>query len=270
MKDLTLFEINTHTEIKSDFGLYYCGKRINTQNHIYGPEIRKHYLFVFVNKGEAVLHTKKGDIPFGTGDLLIMFPGEKIHYTTSTSWNIQWVGLYGESIDKFMKQLNVDKSHPIVSVVIPQKIEKILEDLYMYSKENTYSSEFMQTSLIYSFFAALFEQVNVKNIDDYVCRAKKIIDYNYDIITVDKLSKSLHLNPSYLSRIFRKKEKISPKQYILNQKMERAKSLLLTDLPLTEISSSVGFSDSLYFSRIFKQYEGINPTVYRKQHKDKT
>ena len=50
MYDNTMFE--KHTEIfKGDIGMYYCGKRIGTKNHVYGPEIRSHFLFVLVEKG---------------------------------------------------------------------------------------------------------------------------------------------------------------------------------------------------------------------------
>ena len=54
MADETLFE--KHTEIfNGDMGMYYCGKRTGTKNHVYGPEIRSHFLIVLVEKGSAVL-----------------------------------------------------------------------------------------------------------------------------------------------------------------------------------------------------------------------
>ena len=76
MSDATLFE--KHTEIfNGDIGMYYCGKRISTKNHIYGPEIRSHFLIVLVEKGNAVLYRDENEILFKDKDMLVMFPEKK-------------------------------------------------------------------------------------------------------------------------------------------------------------------------------------------------
>ena len=61
MNDTTLFERHSDS-FTSNIGLYYCGKRIETKNHVYGPEIRSHYLIVFVEKGKATLYRNKQKI----------------------------------------------------------------------------------------------------------------------------------------------------------------------------------------------------------------
>ena len=48
MNDSTMLERHTDLYSQGDIGMYYCGKRINTFNHEYGPMIRDHYLFVLV------------------------------------------------------------------------------------------------------------------------------------------------------------------------------------------------------------------------------
>ena len=87
--DSTLFQKACDLYENTDIGMYYCGKRVGTQNHIYGPEIRNYYLFVLVNKGEATLFHKNGAIKFGSHDMLIMCPGEKIHYVAETPCRTQ-------------------------------------------------------------------------------------------------------------------------------------------------------------------------------------
>ena len=78
MKDTTMFEQLMELHFQNEIGMYYCGKRIETLNHTYGPEIRNHYLFVLVNKGTAVMCDRE-DVHFGERDLLIMLPNERIH-----------------------------------------------------------------------------------------------------------------------------------------------------------------------------------------------
>ena len=83
MPDHTLFE--KHTEgFSSDIGMYYCGKRVGTKHHVYGPEIRSHFLIVLVEKGSAVLYRDQGSLSFQDHDMLVMFPREKIYYRAQT------------------------------------------------------------------------------------------------------------------------------------------------------------------------------------------
>ena len=42
--------------------MYYCGRRIKTKNHVYGPEIRSHFLLLLVEEGCAVLHAERFSI----------------------------------------------------------------------------------------------------------------------------------------------------------------------------------------------------------------
>lgn len=265
MNKNTMQERLTELHFKSDVGMYYCGKRYETPNHTYGPEIRTHYLFVLVNKGSAVLYGKN-EINFGEHDLLIMLPNEKIQYKALEPWTISWLGLYGETIDKFIKILGVTPENPIIHISLYNELNSIVEKIYTLSKELTLSSKVSITSLIYEFFSVLVQNsVNIKR-NDPIKSALKIIDYNYSSqISVEQIAESLTLNTAYFSRIFTKQVGISPKQYLLNKKIERAKELLkMTDASIGEIANSVGYEDQLYFSRIFKKHVGISPNEYRK------
>ena len=69
---------------------------------------------------------------------------------------------------------------------------------------------------------------------------------------------------SYLSSIFKDFHKISPKEYLLEVRMKRAKELLeTTDQPIKIIAYSVGYLDPLHFSKAFRQYYDCSPSQYR-------
>ncbi len=266
MKDNTLFEKKTDLHYKTDIGIYYCGKRINTKNHTYGPEIRNHYLFVLVNSGEAVLYGKN-KITLKEHDLFVMCPNEKIYYKATTPWSIQWVGLYGNTIEEYVQKLRISGSNPVFHVALYSELESIMNKLYSIAANPSTASELMQISLIYNFFSVLFECSDYKYKTDPIAAAINIIDYNFNNnITVNSLAKSVNLDHSTLTRKFTADVGISPKQYILNKRIEYAKELLLnTNASIFEISNSAGFSDQLYFSRLFRIKEGISPSEYRKK-----
>lgn len=267
MKDTTLFQLGSDLHENTDIGMYYCGKRIKTINHSYGPEIRNYYLFVLVNEGQATFFHKSGAIKLESNDLLVMCPGEKIHYIANTPWSIQWIGLYGQTVEKYMKLLSIDGNHPIVKVKEYYEMKRLLDDLYeMIGEKNEYS-RCRQIALIYQFFSLLFGNVSQKSNVDITESAKRIIDYNFDKnITVNDIAKMLYVSPEYLTRQFSEKYKIPPKDYLTEKKIESAKKLLRESTAnIMEISHSVGYSDQLYFSRLFKNKTGFSPTEYRKQ-----
>lgn len=261
----TMQERLTELHFKNDIGMYYCGKRYETPNHTYGPEIRTHYLFVLVNKGSAVLYNKK-ERHFGEHDLLIMLPNEKIHYKALEPWTISWLGLYGETIDKFIKILGVTPENPIIHISLYNELQSIVEKIFALSNELSFSSKISITALIYEFFSVLVQNSDNIKRNDPIKSALKIIDYNYSSqISVEQIAESLALNTSYFSRIFANQVGISPKQYLLNKRIERAKELLeMEEVSIGEVATSIGYEDQLYFSRIFKKHVGVSPNEYKK------
>ena len=265
MKDTTLFQFSSDLHDYSDLGMYYCGKRVKTLNHSYGPEIRNYYLFVLVNEGEATFFHKNATVKLKKHDLLVMCPGEKIHYIAETPWSIQWVGLYGQTVEKYMRILSIDGSRPIVKVTEYYELEKILDELYYLIGERNEYSRCRQIVLIYQFFSVLLRNSNRKATADISGSAKRIIDYNFDKnITVRGIADMLYLSPEHLTRQFVDKYKISPKEYLIEKRIELAKKLLReSNASVMEISNSVGYNDQLYFSRIFKKKTGLSPFKYR-------
>ena len=188
MKDKTLFENHSDFHENTDIGMYYCGKRIGTLCHSYGPEIRNYYLFVLVNKGEADFFDKSGVVKLREHDMLVMCPGEKIHYTANTPWSIQWVGLYGQTVEKYMKLLSISGDNPIVKIKKYYEMENVLEEFYEMSICQTEQLRCKQMELIYRFFSLLWEKDQKLIEHDIADSAKKIIDYNFDRdITIKKL-----------------------------------------------------------------------------------
>lgn len=95
-----------------------------------------------------------------------------------------------------------------------------------------------------------------------------IIDYiSWHIaesIHVEQIADYYGYNPHYLSTMFRKISGIPLKAYIINQKIELAKSLLIdTNDPISQIAYSIGFRDNHNFSSCFRKNTGLTPTEYR-------
>jgi len=82
------------------------------------------------------------------------------------------------------------------------------------------------------------------------------------------LSEKLGLSQSYIALLFKKELACKPSEYINNVRVTVAKTILSeTDMPVSEISEKVGYSDVYYFSKIFKKIIGVPPSKIR-SHKN--
>ena len=87
-------------------------------------------------------------------------------------------------------------------------------------------------------------------------------------ITLEEIADKLHITPEYLGTQFHKVMGITFSTYMKNVKMAKAKELLIgTQLKLYEIAQKVGYTDSKYFSKVFKEAFGQLPADYRKTHR---
>ncbi|NQX67391.1 response regulator [Paenibacillus alba] len=83
-------------------------------------------------------------------------------------------------------------------------------------------------------------------------------------LSLEYLSKRVHLSASYLSHTFKKATGVSVVKYINQYRMEQAKAYLdQSNYKINDVYKMVGFSDLSYFGLMFKQYFGVTPTQYR-------
>ena len=96
----------------------------------------------------------------------------------------------------------------------------------------------------------------------------RILDYIHENpslnLKAQDIATKFGYNEKYLSRLFKTITGLSLKQYILQQKIEDANHYLEeTELPITEIAFSLGFSDAHNFMKLYKKETGLTPTEYR-------
>lgn len=98
------------------------------------------------------------------------------------------------------------------------------------------------------------------------------LQYIHDLIgeplAIKEVARHVHLNPSYLSVLFKEEAGLNFIEYVTRLRIKKAKELLLeSDLGLDIISERIGLQTTSYFIRIFKKYEEVTPKQYREQNK---
>jgi two-component system response regulator YesN len=95
---------------------------------------------------------------------------------------------------------------------------------------------------------------------------KSYIDSNLAMVSLQAIADHVSLHPVYVSKLFRKLCDISISDYLLKLKMEHALAFLRdTGDKVYEISEKLGYSNSQYFIKVFKDYYGMTPQEFREK-----
>ena len=126
-------------------------------------------------------------------------------------------------------------------------------------------------SSLYTMLADIFENTAEQNLDKNKQIIKPAIDYitsDYsNEITLNLLAQKCMMSVTNFRRIFKTVYGVSPIEYLIKMRLDRAKQLLLhTTLTIGEISQLCGFSEVSYFSRTFKKRYNKTPLEYRNKN----
>lgn len=120
-------------------------------------------------------------------------------------------------------------------------------------------------SLFYEMLHELSQQENAGELHG----ALKYIYENYHLpeITNARLAEECRISEVYFRRLFKERFQVSPKQFIIALRLQKAKQLLSEGgQKIWAISEACGFASAYHFCRAFKQHTGMTPNQFRKQN----
>lgn len=124
---------------------------------------------------------------------------------------------------------------------------------------------------VFSTFYSLLEKTAAMQRDnDPLLPAIRCIEENLTDPSLNNLNlaEAANISETYLRKLFHGQYHTTPKQYILEQRLQKAKLLLAdTSLSVTEISEKCGFSSVYHFCKAFKTRTGVTPTGYAESHR---
>lgn len=200
-----------------------------------------------------------------------------IHFTMEMPSGLNIYSLYRvlskiKAIDNdpalFHKCLKLNPGHEL-----PHHDPKVYQSKLWMNKEISYSSlaHYLETTAI---IAQLFSRF-VK--DEKSGNISKIANQNFQNILifiqkniareilVSQLAEMSFISKDHFTRNFKAMTGMSPREYIIRKRLEKAKLLLLTtNYSLSEIISETGFKTTAYFCRVFKKYTSFTPEEFRK------
>lgn len=101
---------------------------------------------------------------------------------------------------------------------------------------------------------------------------EKVVRYlsakHADKTSLQKVAGHFHINPSYLSSLFKQEMGLGFTEHLCHIRIKEAKRLLTdTNLTMVDIAQKCGFDDQSYFTKVFRKLEATTPKEYRKSHR---
>ncbi|RKP57330.1 response regulator [Cohnella endophytica] len=176
-------------------------------------------------------------------------------------------------------QLPVDFTYAIIMSVVSMclsyitemggNIETILGDDFrpyqQIKKIASLDESFQWLSQLFGQTISHYREQKVSRVQKIARNVQEFIEEHYvdSELSVENIAKHLHLDSSYIRKVFSKEFNMNIAEFITQVRMKQAKLLMDTDnMKMQELSERVGYSDAGYFSKVFKKYCGILPSEY--------
>jgi AraC-like DNA-binding protein len=234
------------------------------------------YHFVFITEGRGIFESKTaGKININPGDGFCLFPGEWHRYKPlkQVGWTENWIGFSGTIPDLIMKEYFFDKKQPLVRKCANIQVMNLLKSTSQLVSEQPYGFQRLASGLCMQLIAEMYNaKQGIKQTDQQnslISKAKYIIHNQInEHIDFQAMAENMGISYSTFRRDFKRQTGLSPLQYHLLLKIEKAKELLInTELKAKEIAYKLGFDSDYYFCRLFKQKTGISPAQFRAQRR---
>jgi len=232
------------------------------------PTGRRDIYFIYVTRGTMTVYTDTIQRQVSAGDIVIFPPNKpyKYTYTKGESLNYLWIHFTGSYAERILKDCCL---YPLPFFGIAS------EDCHLPDKFRRLFDKFdRRDPLARQKVAVCAEEIILEAAEACSSEKKKnrplerSIRYIHSAysqkLSIPQLAAMENLSNSRYIALFNKHMGMSPSAYILELRLNYACELLKsTDMSIKQVGHLVGYTDSHFFSKIFKKYTGISPTEYK-------
>lgn len=255
-----------------DFLVTDLGYFPNASGHaVHRPDGTRCYVLIFVEDGEGWLELGDRHYTLRRGEALLI-PFLKPHAYGAASkdpWKIYWFHFSGKGAEALLRWSDFSENSPVCASTgidgLRRQFRTALDAVERgYTDHSLLELSRVLINVLTQFHARPRTQTQSRSSD----RIEQIMEYMR--ANADKpealadYARRSGLSVSRFSDTFRKHCGVSPMTYLTELRIQRACELLdNTDLQVNEIADRLGFSDALYFSRIFRKHAGMTASAYR-------
>ena len=231
------------------------------------------YLFFTVVSGSGELVYEGRTFPLTAGDCVFIDCHKPYSHTTDVDlWTLKWIHFYGPTMANIYGKYQERGGRPTFT---PESdtFSSLWSSLFSLSTVQDYMRDMRINAELGNLLTLLM--VESWHPEDALSASKKAsvgdvkeyLDTHYtEHITLNDLATHFYINKYYLTRVFKEQFGMSITAYLHSVRITHAKQLLrFTDKTVEEIGLECGIGQLNYFGRVFKEVEGVPPSVYREQ-----
>lgn len=266
------------TPEEKDLTVLFSGEGRPHPGHKIGPSVHDHFLIHTVLEGEGLFVSGAFSRQCRAGDTFVIFPGSLFSYQAdqAASWHYAWVALQGTLVEELLAAVGITRKYPFMHSDHVTELHARYEQIRLAFQQSAYPRlESLEASGRARLLLHQFGRDNLSALPPHPTEMPEMIDRQIDQairwislqfhqqISIDHLASTLGYHRVHLSKAFKQRTGLSPKQFLLKMRMDKAKKLLEGPLTIDQVASSVGFNDALYFSKQFRKATGMPPSEYR-------
>ena len=259
--------------LMTSLSVYNTGYQRCEAGYQWGPGVRDHYCIHHILSGTGYYTVGEKTWKLEAGDTFILYPGVEVKYYADQQepWEYAWAGFMGTDAASIIRNTGFLKERPFLKrgYVPDDQIRNGLEQIYN-AKGNGYEEAVAMTGALYSLLSVFMHYHEGEDQERdakllYVEKAENYIETNYSYpVTVEDIADYVGVSRSHLFRSFESVLGQLPKEYLTDFRMKQACYLLEhSNLSITAIANSLGFDNSLYFSKTFHKQKQMSPKEYR-------
>ena len=241
------------------------------QDHVRRPEGYPCPQFLYCTKGSGTLLIDEKRILIPSRAILFLpanYPHE--YFANEAVWDIHWVVPGGDGLPTLLSHFGLQS--PLVKRVEElQKLEQLFLSLHDSLHCDPLFGNYRAAGILYNFMIEFYQVTSRKespaSSSSAVRKAVEYVDANYrSMITLDDLCAECGVTKQHLCHLFRTTLHARPMEYVAKRKLQAAKELLTgTSMTIEAIAENTGFCSASYFCEVFKRYEGMTPTQFKRE-----
>lgn len=232
----------------------------------------KSLLFFVVLEGEGSVTFEGQTYPVTAGDCIWLDCSRPYSHQSSVElpWTLMWVHFWGQEANSFYQNYIQLGNSFLFRPGNTYPFTNTLTRLYREQNRRDSLSELVSHNYLTDLVTSIYLE-NEKNssgphhIPEKFMKIRAYLEEHFaEKLDLDTLAGHFFISKFHLAREFKRIFGITIGEYLLQQRISKAKSLLrFSDLSVDEIAQQCGFSDSGYFIKVFKKEEKTTPARYR-------
>jgi AraC-like DNA-binding protein len=230
------------------------------------------YQLVYVTRGSGVFESASvRPARVESGHVLVLFPGEWHRYrpARSTGWTETWIGFAGRYADALMRRFFSPRS-ALLRVGHDEELLRLMRSLAAVTEaapaghQQILAARAVEVIARARSLAMSYRAVDREAAGRIQLARCRLLDRAEFPVDLRALAREAGMSYSRFRAAFKSQTGLSPRQYHLQIRVNKARALLVdTLLPVTEIAARTGFESVYYFSRLFRAKTGLSPRQCR-------